>query len=61
MRILFSIIAGVVFAYFFWMLSVRVEYWLLEPEIPKISIFVVSPIGFIVGAIVGYKVFGEKK
>lgn len=61
MRILFSIIAGVVVAYFFWMLSVRVEFWLLEPEIPKVSIFVISPIGFVVGAIIGYRVFGEKK
>lgn len=61
MRILFSIIAGVVIAYFVWMVSVRVEFWLLEPDIPKISIFVMSPLGFVVGAIIGYRVFGVKK
>ncbi|WP_126452566.1 hypothetical protein [Sulfuriflexus mobilis] len=61
MRILFSIIAGVVFAYFFWMISVRIEIWLLEPQIPNISIFVMTPIGFVAGAIIGYRVFGEKK
>lgn len=61
MRFLFSIIAGVIVAYFFWMISVRLEFWLLEPEIPKVSIFVMSPIGFVVGAIIGYWVFGEKK
>jgi len=61
MRILFSIIAGVVIAYFTWMVSLRLEIWLLEPEVPSISIFVMTPIGFIVGAIIGYKVFIEKK
>lgn len=61
MRILFSIIAGVVIAYFVWMVSVRVEFWLLEPDIPKISIYVMSPIGFVIGAIIGYRVFGAKK
>jgi len=61
MRILFSIISGVVVAYFVWMISVRLEIWLLEPQVPTISIFVMTPIGFIVGAIIGYRVFGEKK
>ena len=61
MRILFSIISGVVVAYFVWMVSVRLEIWFLEPQVPTISIFVMTPIGFIVGAIIGYKVFGEKK
>jgi hypothetical protein len=61
MRILFSIITGVVIAYFTWLVSVRLEIWLLEPQVPKVSIFVMTPIGFIVGVIIGYKVFGEKK
>jgi hypothetical protein len=61
MRILFSIIAGVMLAYFVWMVSVRLEIWLFEPQVPVGSIFVMTPIGFIVGAIIGYKVFGEKK
>lgn len=61
MRILFSIISGVVIAYFFWMVSVRLEIWLLEPQIPTLSIFVMTPLGFIAGAILGYKVFGGKK
>ncbi len=60
MRILFSIITGVVIAYFFWMVSVRLEIWLLEPQIPTISIFIATPIGFIVGAIIGYKTFADK-
>ena len=61
MRILFSIIAGIVVAYFFWMVSLRLEIWLFEPQIPVVSIFVMTPIGFVVGAIIGYRVFGEKK
>lgn len=61
MRILFSIIAGVVIAYFVWIISVRLEIWLLEPQIPTVSIFVMTPIGFIAGAIIGYKVFTDKK
>jgi hypothetical protein len=61
MRILFSIITGVVIAYFTWVVSLRLEIWLLEPQVPRISIFVMTPIGFIVGAIIGYKLFGEKK
>jgi len=60
MRILFSIIAGVGIAYFVWMVSVRLEIWLLEPQIPTISIFVATPIGFIIGAIIGYKTFTNK-
>lgn len=61
MRILFSIISGVAVAYFVWMVSVRLEIWLFEPQIPTVSIFIMSPLGFIAGAIIGYKVFGEKK
>jgi hypothetical protein len=61
MRILFSLVAGVVIAYFTWVVSLRLEIWLLEPQVPKVSIFVITPIGFIIGTIIGYKVFGEKK
>lgn len=61
MRILFSLIAGVVIAYFFWMVSVRLEIWLLQPQVPTLSIFVMTPIGFVVGIIIGYRVFAEKK
>ena len=61
MRILFSIISGVVVAYFVWTISVRLEIWLFEPQVPMWSIFVMTPLGFIIGVIIGYKVFGKKK
>lgn len=61
MRILFSIISGIVIAYFVWTVSVRLEIWLFEPQAPVGSIFVMTPVGFIIGAIIGYKLFGDKK
>lgn len=61
MRILFSLIVGAIAAYFIGIISIRLEIWLLEPEIPTIGIFIMPPIGFIMGAIIGYKTFIKKQ